>query len=152
MLVSYYHPAQKKVMVEHLGSLEIEKGTAAAIEQMLSSFFEEHNIPWRNLVSILMDSCAVMRGSKTGLESRVKTYCPGLLDVDGDSCHHIHNAAKKFAEAFDRYLEQLFTDLQTDHQWSPDQVTKHQAHLIYSTLAPSVVTDTSTLHQIACQL
>ncbi|CAL8373269.1 unnamed protein product [Arctogadus glacialis] len=71
---------------------------------------------------MLMDSCAVMRGSKTGLEIRMHQYCPNLLDVDGDSCHHIHNAAKKFSEPFDSYLEKLFIDLQVDHQWSPDQV------------------------------
>jgi hypothetical protein len=29
--------------------------------------FEKHEIPWDNLVSMLMDSCAVMRGSKNGL-------------------------------------------------------------------------------------
>ncbi|KAI4810160.1 hypothetical protein KUCAC02_019006 [Chaenocephalus aceratus] len=98
MLVFYYHADLWKVIVEHLGSLEIVK------------------------YGMLMDSCAVMRGSKTGFEIRMHQYCPNLLDVDGDSCHHIHNAAKKFSEPFDSYLEKLFSDLQVDHQWSPDQV------------------------------
>ncbi|KAF3857796.1 hypothetical protein F7725_010997 [Dissostichus mawsoni] len=113
---------QKKVIVEHLGSLEIVKVNAASLEKVLCEFFEKNNIPWNNLVSMLMDSCAVMRGSKTGLEIRMHQYCPNLLDIDGDSCHHIHNAAKKFSEPFDSYLEKLFSDLQVDHQWSPDQV------------------------------
>lgn len=85
------------------------------------------------MMSMMMDSCNVMRGSKTGLETRIRlSYCPALLDVDGDSCHHIHNAAKVFVEPFANHLEGLFMDLHTDHQWSPDQVT--------------VVVDTHTLH------
>ncbi|KAK5932035.1 hypothetical protein CgunFtcFv8_003771 [Champsocephalus gunnari] len=96
------------------------------LEKVLCEFFEKNNIPWNNLVSMLMDSCAVMRGSKTGLEIRMHQYCPNLLDVDGDSCHHIHSTAKKFSEPFDSYLEKLFSDLQVDHQWSPDQVNKMQ--------------------------
>ncbi|XP_034548453.1 uncharacterized protein LOC117819281 [Notolabrus celidotus] len=122
MLVCYFHADLRKVMVEHLGSLEVVKVNAANLERLLCDFFKQNNIPWKNLVSMLMDSCSVMRGSKTGLETRIHQYCPTLLDIDGDSCHHIHNAAKKFAEPFDHYLEQLFSDLQVDHQWCPDQV------------------------------
>ncbi|KAJ8381279.1 hypothetical protein SKAU_G00020570 [Synaphobranchus kaupii] len=71
---------------------------------------------------MLMDSCGVMRGSKTGLETRVRqNHCPTLLDVDGDSCHHIHNAAKVFAAPFSSHLERLFSDLHADHQWASDQ-------------------------------
>ncbi|CAJ1076411.1 uncharacterized protein LOC109616948 isoform X2 [Xyrichtys novacula] len=120
MLVCYYHADLRKVMVEHLGSLKILRVDAASLEKVLFDFFEKNNIPWHNLVSLLVDSCAVMRGSKTGLEIRIHQHCPNLLDVD--SCHHIHNAAKKFSKAFDGYLERLFSDLQVDHQWSPDQV------------------------------
>ncbi|KAL6473257.1 hypothetical protein MHYP_G00194450 [Metynnis hypsauchen] len=123
MLVCHYHDDLRKVMVEHLGSLEILRVDAASLEKVLCDFFVKNNIPWQNLVSLLMDSCAfLMRGSKTGLETRIHQHCPNLLDVDGDSCHHIHNAAKKFSEGFDGYLERLFSDLQVDHQWSPDQL------------------------------
>ncbi|KAJ8346614.1 hypothetical protein SKAU_G00280150 [Synaphobranchus kaupii] len=66
----------------------------------------------------------VMRGSKTGLETRVRqNHCPTLLGVDGDSCHHIHNAAKVFAAPFSSHLERLFSDLHADHQWASDQLT-----------------------------
>ncbi|CAK6970465.1 uncharacterized protein LOC117537731 isoform X2 [Scomber scombrus] len=116
MLVCYYHEYLRKVMVEHLGSLEVVKVNAASLEKVLCEFFEKNNVPWKNLVSMLMDSCAVMRGSKTGIETRIHQYCRTLLDIDGDSCHHIHNAAKKFSEPFDSYLEKLFSDLHADHQ------------------------------------
>lgn len=124
MLVSYFDQAQKEVIVEHLGSLEVVKVSAASLEKAMCDFFERERIPWTNLVSIMLDSCNVMRGSKSGLETRIQqNHCPTLVDVDGDSCHHVHNAAKKFAEPFENYLEHLFTDLHTDHQWASDQVT-----------------------------
>lgn len=123
ILVSYFNPLSNTVDVEHLGSLELLKVNAVTLEKSLVTFFEQNNIPWSNLVSMLMDSCAVMRGSKKGLETRVRqNHCPNLLDVDGDSCHHIHNAAKVFAAPFSNHLEKLFSDLHTDHQWASDQV------------------------------
>ncbi|KAJ8390548.1 hypothetical protein AAFF_G00103450, partial [Aldrovandia affinis] len=116
MLVSYFDEERKDVVVQHLGSVEVLKVNAASLEKVICEFFEEKDIPWSNLISIMMDSCNVMRGSKSGLETRIREkHCPTLLDVDGDSCHHVHNAAKKFAEPFEKYLEQLFTDLHTDH-------------------------------------
>lgn len=123
ILVSYFNQELKHVVVEHLGSIEVLKGTAENLERALVTFFKEHTIPFTNMVSMMMDSCNVMRGSKSGLETRIRSkYCQNLLDVDGDSCHHIHNAAKQFAAPFGHYLEQLFTDLHTDHQWASDQV------------------------------
>ncbi|KAJ4925581.1 hypothetical protein JOQ06_018307 [Pogonophryne albipinna] len=123
MLVSYFDQELKDVVLEHLGSLEVVKVNAASLEELICNFFKEKYIPWSNLVSIMLDSCNVMRGSKSGLETRIRqNHCKTLLDVDGDSCHHVHNAAKKFAEPFENYLEQLFTDLHTDHLWESDQI------------------------------
>lgn len=43
-----------------------------------------------------------------------------LLDIDGDSVHHAHNAAKSFTAAFEYYLEGLFNTLHSDFFWSED--------------------------------
>lgn len=123
MRVSYFNPELNDVVVEHLGSLEVIKVSAANLERVICDFFQENNIPWSNLISIMLDSCNVMRGSKSGLETRIRQkHCPTLLDVDGDSCHHVHNAAKTFAAPFSNFLEALFTDIHTDNQWASDQV------------------------------
>ncbi|KAG1930781.1 hypothetical protein F2P79_022099 [Pimephales promelas] len=68
-----------------------------------------------------MDSCAVMRGSKNGLEKKIRDRrAPHLLDIDGDSCHHLNNASKKLCSPFERWVESLLSDLHTDHKWSAD--------------------------------
>ena len=70
---------------------------------------------------MLMDSCGVMRGSKNGFETKIRLrVAPHLLDIDGDSCHHIHNASKIFTKVFDGYLESLFRDIYNDFKWSED--------------------------------
>ena len=40
--------------------------------------------------------------------------------MDGDSCHHIRRACKKFTKIFDEYLEQLYQDIYNDFKWSED--------------------------------
>ena len=42
------------------------------------------------------------------------------MDIDGDSCHHVHNTSKIFTKVFDGYLESLFQDIYNDFKWSED--------------------------------
>lgn len=73
---------------------------------------------------------AKLRGwlrNKNGLEIKIHKHCPGLLDIDGD------NSANKFTEPCHmlHHLEQLFTDLQMNHQWCPDQVEMKLNLMLY---------------------
>ncbi|GBN25381.1 hypothetical protein AVEN_143893-1, partial [Araneus ventricosus] len=95
--------------------------TSESLFKEIVKVFEDHNIPWDNLMSILMDSCNVMRGSKSGLEARIREKTTHLLDIDGDSCHHIHNSAKKLCKPFKGHVEKYLTDVFNDFKWSPDQ-------------------------------
>lgn len=33
---------------------------------------------------------------------------PYLINIDGNTCHHVHNIVKKFTGAFDNYIESMF--------------------------------------------
>lgn len=121
VLVSYWSEKHERMVVQHLAALELISVTAESLFSALDGLFERMNLPWDNLVSILMDSCAVMRGSKNGLEKKIRDRrAPHLLDIDGDSCHHLHNASKKLCCPFERWVESLLSDLHTDHKWSAD--------------------------------
>ncbi len=63
VLVCYYNPVTQTVDLEHLGSLEILKTNSESVYKALEKLFEDNNIPWDNLISMLLDSCAVMRGN-----------------------------------------------------------------------------------------
>ena len=89
ILVSYYSEEDKCVIVEHLQSVELVVVNSESLYNVLVQIFHDHEIPWKNLVSLLMDSCAVMRGNKTGLEKRIRdNKAPHLVDIDGDMSSH----------------------------------------------------------------
>ncbi|ELU15299.1 hypothetical protein CAPTEDRAFT_193779 [Capitella teleta] len=98
--------------------LGVLRYTAETVFEAVDNIFTQRNIPYCNLISMMIDSCGVMWGLKSGLETRIRLLrAPHLLDVDEDSCHTVHNACKKFAAPFSKLVEGLLGDLHTDHQW-----------------------------------
>lgn len=121
ILASFYSRKRQMVVVEHLTLLEVIRVDTRSFPSELEKLFDEQKISWVNCLSILMDSCNVLRGSKWGLETKLRSgKTPYLLDVDGDSCHHIHNTCKKFCVPFGKTVEHLQSDLHNGMRWSPD--------------------------------
>jgi len=121
ILVSYYCNDSQQVVVEHLASISVIKVDTKSLHKELVDLFAKYNIPWKNLTSVLMDSCSVMRGSKNGLEVTLRKHqASHMLDIDGDTCHHIHNATKKFCSVFESKIECLLGVLYNDFKWSTD--------------------------------
>lgn len=117
VLVNYL---RNKFVTEHLQSFSVENVNSDSIFEGIVKIIEGNNIPWHNLISVLFDSCNVKSGKKAGVEVKLREKCPHLLDIDGDSCHHTHNAAKQFCKPFNNHLESLFSDVHNDFKWSPD--------------------------------
>ena len=83
VLVSYFNSTREQMEVHHLAAISLTKVDAASITAALVDLFASKNLKWENCMSILMDSCAVMRGSKNGVETSVRrTLAPHLLDID----------------------------------------------------------------------
>ena len=121
ILVSYFCELRKEIIVEHLASVNIPIVNSETVCVAVVDFVKSKEIPWKNLLAMLMDSCGVMRGSRNGFETKIRLrVAPHLLDIDGDSCHYIHNASKIFTKVFDGYLESLFRDIYNDFKWSED--------------------------------
>lgn len=121
VIVSFFCPVQQKVVIHHLTSVSVIKVDSDSLFNSIDKIFRDKNIPWENLMSVLMDSCAVMRGSKNGLETKIrKKRANHLLDIDGDTCHHAQIAAKKFCQPFEYHLEGLMSDLHSEFKWSVD--------------------------------
>ena len=83
-------------------------------------FILADGIPLKNLTSDLSDSANYMWGKKSGVEARLREKAPHLLDIDGDTCHHMHNSTKKFSAVFEKHVERMMTDVHNDVRWSPD--------------------------------
>ncbi|CAL4166836.1 unnamed protein product [Meganyctiphanes norvegica] len=120
VLVSYYCEEEGHIVLEHLASINLIKVDALSLYNELVEIFTKFDLDWDKLCSILMDSCAVMRGPKSGLETRIRERAPHLLDIDGDNCHHVHNGARKIGVQFGKNVETLFNDLHSHFLWSTD--------------------------------
>ena len=119
VLVSYHEDNQ--IITEHLDSFNAPVVESEILFNEMKSMFHRLKLPWENLLAILMDSASVERGCKSGLEKRIgDSVAPQLLDIDGDSCHHMHNIVKKFVQPFDSFLENLFRDIFRDFNLSAD--------------------------------
>ncbi|GBO06855.1 hypothetical protein AVEN_135981-1 [Araneus ventricosus] len=82
VLVNYLR--NDKIVAEHLQSFSVASVNSALLFEGIVKLLEENNIPWRNLMSVLLDSCNVMLGKKLRLESRLGEKCPHLLDIGRD--------------------------------------------------------------------
>ena len=128
ILLSYFCELRKEIIVEHLASVNIPIVNAETVYAAVADLVKGEEIPWKTLLAMLTDSCGVMRGSKNGFETKIRLrVAPHLLDIDGDSCHHIHNASKIFTKVFDGYLESLFRDIYNDFKWSEDRKVEFRA-------------------------
>ena len=118
-LVCYFNAVN--IVTEPLDSFNAPVVNSATLYHEVMDVFQIYEIPVKNLLAVLMDSCAVMRGCKTGLQKRLRDDpVPRLLDINGDVCNQIHNLVKKFLNNFNNYLKKLFQDLYRDFYLSAD--------------------------------
>ncbi|KAF8785785.1 hypothetical protein HNY73_011290 [Argiope bruennichi] len=66
ILVQFYDNNQNEVVVHHFASLKMESCNSEAVFKAVVNTVEDNNIPWANLISVLMDSCNTMYGKKKG--------------------------------------------------------------------------------------
>ena len=112
------------INTEHLDSFNAPVVNSATLYHEIMDVFRKNEISMKNLLAVLMDSSAVMRGCKTGLEKRLfDDPVPHLLDIDGDFFHHIYIIVKKIVNNFGNYLEKLFRDFYRDFALSADLAT-----------------------------
>ena len=120
ILVSYYCDSAKRVVVQHYNSCSMLVVNAENLFHHVTSLLMKDNIPFDNVISNLSDSTNYMRGKIAGFEKLLRDKIPHLLDIDGDTCHHVHNSVKEFLKPFEKYIERLCDDLHTDFIWSPE--------------------------------
>lgn len=86
ILVSYLRDAQNECVVQHYHSTTLTVVNAAVIHSIILENFSKDSIPLENSISNLTDSANYMRGKKSGVETRLRSSAPHLLDIDGDTC------------------------------------------------------------------
>ena len=111
ILVPYYFDELKRVVVQHYKSASFTIVNAKNLFDYVINSLSEDEIPITNLISNLPDCINYVRGKFAGFELLLRKEAPHLLDIDGDTCHYVHNSWKKFLSPFKKHIQQLLTDL-----------------------------------------
>ena len=113
---------------------------ADTVYQAIKLQLETDGIPLCNLISLLADSAAYMRGCHNGFQEKMKKDAPHLINIDGDLCHHIL-IVKNFTNDLDEqgFLTSFLDDVFNDFKYSADlkdELLKISSLLNYPTSAP----------------
>ena len=113
--VSFYdNNEQERSVIHHLKTVTVLNTKATTMFNAMKEIFEEHNIPWKNLISVFTDNINCMIGEHAGLQAKIREDHPDLLDVGRDSVHIINNAVEKVTSAFDDHIVDLFKSINAD--------------------------------------
>ena len=122
VLVCYFDETIGESVTDHYCSLEMTTVNAATVHEAVTTQMNADGIPLENLISILSDSAAYMRGRHNGFHEKIKEEAPHIVDIGGDTCHTIHNAVKSFCGEFDKekLLTKFLDDVYNDLHFSAD--------------------------------
>ena len=87
ILVSYYSNELMRVVVQHYKLASFTTVNTNNLFDYVINSLRDNEIP-------LVDSTNYMTGKITGFESILRTEAPHLLDINGNTCHYVHNASK----------------------------------------------------------
>ena len=68
----------------------------------------------------MSDSANYMQGKTEDFETLLQSIAPHPVDIDGDTCHHIHKSMRNFCSYFQCDVKGLCDDLFQDTRFSPD--------------------------------
>ena len=143
VLVSYFKDAQNECVVHHYLCTTLTVVKAAVIHSAILDNLMKDSIPPANLISNFSDSTNYMRGKKSCFETLLRSSAAHLVDIDGDTCHHIHNAARKFCSNFESQVEKLCDNLLIDTKYSSDRISARTVRDIRSEV-PNTHTQSGT--------
>ncbi len=121
VLVRFFDDDAIRVTTQHMASRKVNIANASALMVELKDVLQSYGLEWKQVTSILLDNCAVMRGKKTGLETQARKENPYLLDISGDTVHMVSNAAKALMSQFSSEVEDFCSDVYYDIEKSPKQ-------------------------------
>ena len=127
IFIKYWSPSHGKVIESffHAETLNVENATN--VTSMFVSLFKDRNIDLNNLINLHTDSCAVLRGKKSGALKQISKEAPKIVksDIGGDILHHCHNSVKKaFKEVFPGLIT-LLKCIKYDIRSSPAKIERY---------------------------
>ena len=101
----------------------------SVVAKIFLDIMKGYNVSLSNLINVNCDSCAVLRGKKTGALKRMASEAPHIYkcDIGGDSLHHVANSFKKAAVKVFTRVNNILNNIKYEIRSSPAKVDKYIA-------------------------
>ena len=111
-MVKFYDEL-KGIQIVFLDLKKCNKSNSDNLTRIVVECFQEHNLPWGNLIQVMSDSCSIMRGIHKGVVTQLRNkYAKHIVDIGGCSLHHVSNACEHALKELFRFeaLEDFVQD------------------------------------------
>ena len=112
IMVKFYDEL-KGIQIVFLDLKKCNKSNSDNLTRIVVECFQEHNLPWGNLIQVMSDSCSIMRGIHKGVVTQLRNkYAKHIVDIGGCSLHHVSNACEHALKELFRFeaLEDFVQD------------------------------------------
>ena len=81
-IVRYWSKTEKKIVEKFLKASTSNKETSAIVAKIFLDTMEKYHVPLKNLININCDSCAILRGKKSGAIKKIAAKAPQISECD----------------------------------------------------------------------
>ncbi|XP_049786110.1 uncharacterized protein LOC126188553 [Schistocerca cancellata] len=118
------------------GDLNVEKAsTAENLYNGVVKRFQQHNIPFANIIGIGADGCNTMMGVRNSVASRFRDSCPGIF-VMKCVCHSVHICASEACKNLPRTCEDLAGNIYGFFKLSAKRQAEFKEFQVFLNLEP----------------
>lgn len=114
--------------------LEVQNADAISLFNLIKEFFNQHNIPFKNMIGLATDGASVMAGNIGGLRA--------LLQAETNlfflkcTCHSLHLCSSYAFKKLPNTLETLCRNIYSYFSHSPKRITELQEFQKYCAVEP----------------
>ena len=95
MLVKFFDTEFNNITNRFWELRVVNKADSDALVKAIVNTFQQHNVPFSNLIQIMPDSPNMIRGPYKGVVTRLKRdYAPHIVNLGGCYLHYVDNAIK----------------------------------------------------------
>lgn len=109
--------------------------TADSLFKTIHSFFEKHQIPFKNMIGFAGDNAAVMMGNYKGLKAKLQQVSPNLF-VLGCICHSLHLCCSSACLKLPKVVEDLCRDIYNYICHSPKRMNEFKQFQEFVNIQP----------------
>ncbi|XP_049799749.1 uncharacterized protein LOC126235056 [Schistocerca nitens] len=118
------------------GDLNVEKAsTAENLYNGIVKTFQQHNIPFANIIGFGADGCNIMMGVRNSVASRFRDSCPGIF-VMKCVCHSVHICASEACKNLPRACEDLVRNIYGFFKLSAKRQAEFKEFQVFLNLEP----------------